>query len=111
MTDYAVSMARIFHAIRLDNAHSTPLHVSRHVLARVREVNPHCWVFAELFTGNFETDLLYQRTLGINALIREAMQCDSPADLGNKLQSPIWNGHPVGALSPIPTLDRVPPVQ
>ena len=111
MTDYAVSMAKIFHAIRLDNAHSTPLHVSRHVLARVREVNPHCWVFAELFTGNFETDLLYQRTLGINALIREAMQCDSPADLGNKLQSPIWNGHPVGALSPIPTLDRVPPAQ
>ncbi|CAK9002742.1 unnamed protein product [Durusdinium trenchii] len=111
MTDYAVGMAKIFHAIRLDNAHSTPLHVSRHVLARVREVNPHCWVFAELFTGNFETDLLYQRTLGINALIREAMQCDSPADLGHKLQSPIWNGHPVGALSPIPTLDRVPPAQ
>ena len=109
MTDYAVGMAKIFHAIRLDNAHSTPLHVSRHVLARVREVNPHCWIFAELFAGNFETDLLYQRTLGINALIREAMQCDNPADLGHKLQSPIWNGHPVGALSPIPTLDRVPP--
>eukprot|EP00438_Fugacium_kawagutii_P027890 Skav222031 [mRNA] locus=scaffold1619:91815:95405:- [translate_table: standard] len=111
MTDYAVSMAKIFHAIRLDNAHSTPLHVSRHVLARVREVNPHCWVFAELFTGNFETDLLYQRTLGINALIREAMQCDSPADIGHKLQDPIWNGHPVGALSPLPTLDRVPPAE
>lgn len=111
MTDYAVGMAKIFHAIRLDNAHSTPLHVSRHVLARVREVNPHCWVFAELFTGNFHTDLLYQRTLGINALIREAMQCDSPYDLGQKLQSPFWNGHPVGALSPIPTLDRVPPAQ
>ena len=111
MTDYAVGMAKIFHAIRLDNAHSTPLHVSRHMLARVREVNPHCWVFAELFTGNFNTDLLYQRTLGINALIREAMQCDSPADLGHKLESPLWNGHPVGALSPLPTLDRVPPSQ
>ncbi|CAE7550187.1 GDB1, partial [Symbiodinium microadriaticum] len=71
MTDYAVGMAKMFHAVRLDNAHSTPLHVSRHVLSRVREANPHCWVFAELFTGNFKTDLLYQRTLGINALIRE----------------------------------------
>ncbi|CAE7367416.1 AGL [Symbiodinium natans] len=109
MTDYAVGMAKIFHAVRLDNAHSTPLHVSRHVLSRVREANPHCWVFAELFTGNFETDLLYQRTLGINALIREAMQCDSPHDLGHKLESPLWNGHPVGALSPVPTLDRAPP--
>ncbi|CAJ1356503.1 unnamed protein product [Effrenium voratum] len=109
MTDYAVNMANIFHAIRLDNAHSTPLHVSQHVLSRCREANPHCWIFAELFTGNFSTDLLYQRTLGINALIREAMQCDSPADLGNKLQSPLWNAHPVGALSVVPTLDRVPP--
>jgi len=109
MTDYAVGMAKMFHAVRLDNAHSTPLHVSRHVLSRVREANPHCWVFAELFTGNFKTDLLYQRTLGINALIREAMQCDSPHDLGHKLESPLWNGHPVGALSPVPTLDRAAP--
>ena len=41
------------------------------------EANPHCWVFAELFTGNFKTDLLYQRTLGINALIREARFVDT----------------------------------
>ena len=73
------------------------------------------------------------------------MQCDSPHDLGHKLEwagrasvrecysdcvssvhgkpglycsgharlnfqeSPLWNGHPVGALSPVPTLDRAPP--
>eukprot|EP00931_Biecheleriopsis_adriatica_P078361 TRINITY_DN51816_c0_g1_i1.p1 TRINITY_DN51816_c0_g1~~TRINITY_DN51816_c0_g1_i1.p1 ORF type:complete len:688 (+),score=108.01 TRINITY_DN51816_c0_g1_i1:85-2148(+) len=108
MTKYAVEMARIFHAIRLDNAHSTPLHVSQHVLARVREANPHCWIFAELFTGNFATDLKFQRSLGINALIREAMQCDSPSDVGSKLLSPLWGAHPIGALSPVSTFDRAP---
>jgi len=107
MTRYAVSMACIFHAIRLDNAHSTPLHVSRHILAQVRKVNPHCWIFAELFTGNFQTDLHYQRTLGINALIREAMQCDSLADISTKLTGSLWGAHPLGALSLVPTLDRI----
>ena len=74
------------------------------------------------------------------------MQCDSPHDLGHKLEwygresvrkcysyclssvegdshiarsrslsrltfqeSPLWNGHPIGALSPVSTLDRAPP--
>jgi len=106
MTQYAVSMASIFHAIRLDNAHSTPLHVSQHVLAQVRRQNPNCWIFAELFTGNFCTDLQYQRTLGINALIREAMQCDSPADISNKLTSSIWGARPIGSIPLVPTLDR-----
>jgi len=111
MTRYAVSMAKIFHAIRLDNAHSTPLHVSQHVLAKVREANPNCWIFAELFTGNFETDLLYQGTLGINALIREAMQCNSPGELANNLQGSLWGSHPIGAISHIPTLSRRPTQQ
>lgn len=106
MTNYATSMAKIFHAIRLDNAHSTPLHVSQHILAQVRKERPHCWIFAELFTGDFQTDLLYQRTLGINALIREAMQSDSVHDIGCKLTSNLWGGHPLGAISPVPTLDR-----
>lgn len=113
MTKYATSQAEIFHAIRLDNAHSTPLHVSKHVLAQVRKTNPHCWIFAELFTGNFNTDLLYQRKLGINALIRESMQCGSPNDISGKLQSSLWGAHPIGALSPVPMLDRdpLPPVR
>jgi glycogen debranching enzyme len=108
MTQYAVSMAGIFHAIRLDNAHSTPLHVSQHVLARVRKENPQVWIFAELFTGDFKTDLHYQKTLGINALIREAMQCDHPGDIASKLSSNLWGAHPIGALSFVPALDRSP---
>jgi len=108
MTRYAQSMASVFHAIRLDNAHSTPLHVSQHMLAQVRKVNHQCWVFAELFTGNLQTDLLYQQTLGINALIREAMQSHHPRELSYHLGSTLWGAHPLGALSNIPTLDRVP---
>jgi len=108
MTRYAVSMARIFHAIRLDNAHSTPLHVSRHVLAQVRKANPHCWVFAELFTGDFQTDLLYQGALGINALIREAMQCGSVDEIAGHLRGTLWGAHPVGEVSHTPTLCRQP---
>jgi len=108
MTRYAVSMASIFHAIRLDNAHSTPLHVSRHVLAQVRKENPHCWVFAELFTGNFKTDLLYQGALGINALIREAMQCGSVDEMAGHLRGTLWGAHPVGEVSHTPTLSRQP---
>eukprot|EP00443_Scrippsiella_acuminata_P042332 CAMPEP_0115347118 /NCGR_PEP_ID=MMETSP0270-20121206/94705_1 /TAXON_ID=71861 /ORGANISM="Scrippsiella trochoidea, Strain CCMP3099" /LENGTH=1418 /DNA_ID=CAMNT_0002769009 /DNA_START=55 /DNA_END=4308 /DNA_ORIENTATION=- len=107
MTQYAVSMAKIFHAIRLDNAHSTPLHVSRHVLAQVRKANPHCWIFAELFTGNFQTDLLYQGTLGINALIRESMQCSSPHEMSGNLRGTLWGAHPIGAVSHVPTLSRL----
>mmetsp|Transcript_36750 Transcript_36750/g.105083 ORF Transcript_36750/g.105083 Transcript_36750/m.105083 type:complete len:1625 (+) Transcript_36750:66-4940(+) len=109
MTRYAVSMAQIFHAIRLDNAHSTPLHVSQHILAQCRKANPHVWIFAELFTGNFHTDLMYQRTLGINALIREAMQTDSPGDICQKLSGHLWGAHPLGEIPAVPTLDRLPP--
>ena len=54
MEKYVRSMASIFKGIRLDNAHGTPLHVSKHMLTAARRVNPDVLIVAELFTGSGE---------------------------------------------------------
>ena len=58
---------------RIDNAHSTPLSVAAAIIDAAREERPELYVVAELFSGP-EMEVLYTSTLGINALIREAMQ-------------------------------------
>ncbi|KAF8817713.1 Amylo-alpha-1,6-glucosidase, partial [Cardiosporidium cionae] len=58
------------------------LYYLQHMLKESRKVRPTIWIYAELFTGDRQMDLFYERELGINALIREAMQTYSPRDLG-----------------------------
>ena len=83
MTEYAESLAAVFDGFRLDNCHSTPLHVGVAVIDAGRRVNPNLYVMAELFTGSQEMDLKFVRELGINSLVREAYNGDSVANLSD----------------------------
>ncbi|THH18461.1 hypothetical protein EW146_g2524, partial [Bondarzewia mesenterica] len=97
MTKYVTSLARAFAGFRLDNCHSTPLHVGTFLLDRAREINPDLYVVAELFTGNEDMDTIFVSRLGINSLIREAGNAGDPKEFSRI----IWRdglGKPVGSM-------------
>ncbi len=71
MKKYVQEMAKIFHGFRLDNAHSTPLHVGEYFMKKARNQNKDLIIFAELFTGCSEKDALFCKKIGLNALVRE----------------------------------------
>ena len=56
---------------RLDNTHSTPIHVAEYMLNQARSKNKNLFIMAELFTSNDELDGLFCRRLNINAMVRE----------------------------------------
>ncbi|KAL8448053.1 hypothetical protein Emed_004052 [Eimeria media] len=107
MSRYCRNTAEVFHAVRLDNCHSTPLHVAEHMLRECRRVRPDLWVYAELFTGKQETDLQFERHLGLNALIREAMQTANAGDLVWQLKQ-FGGREAVGSLDPRPAFLQLP---
>jgi glycogen debranching enzyme len=95
MISYVTSLARTFDGFRIDNCHSTPLHVGVVLLDAARVVNPDLYVAAELFTADQEKDIVFVSRLGINSLIREAGNGCSPKEFSGLLYSH-GLGKPIG---------------
>ncbi|KIJ55238.1 glycoside hydrolase family 133 protein [Sphaerobolus stellatus SS14] len=98
MTKYVTSLASMFNGFRIDNCHSTPLHVGVALLDAARAVNPDLYICAELFTGNEDTDIHFVSRLGINSLIREAYNGHDPKDLSRLLYR-FGVGRPIGSMN------------
>jgi glycogen debranching enzyme len=95
MANYTRLMAKYFQGFRIDNCHSTPIHLAEYMLDQAREVNPNVFVVAELFTGSEEMDFKFVMRLGISALIREGMQSWSTQELSRLVHR--HGGVPIGS--------------
>ncbi|GAA5919360.1 hypothetical protein JCM6882_000241 [Rhodosporidiobolus microsporus] len=97
MSRYVASLARAFDGFRLDNSHSTPIHVGEYLMDVARRENENLYVCAELFTGRQELDELWVCRLGINSLIREAYNANSPKEQSGLLYN-FGLGKPIGSM-------------
>lgn len=108
MIGYVEELARVFDGFRIDNCHLTPIHVGEILLDAARRVNPHLYVVAELFSGSEAMDKIFVERLGLNTLIREAMQANDVKELSLLVHK--HGGRPIGLLAWLPLDDFTYPV-
>eukprot|EP00040_Diaphanoeca_grandis_P022413 m.120406 g.120406 ORF g.120406 m.120406 type:complete len:1491 (+) comp28801_c0_seq1:247-4719(+) len=95
MTKYSQQAGKMFDGLRIDNCHSTPVHVAQHMLDVARQASPDLFMFAELFTNDINLDIAIVAKLGLNALIREAMSAHDVKDLSQLVHE--YGGPPIGS--------------
>lgn len=95
MAQYVRLMAKYFIGFRIDNCHSTPIHVAEYMLDEARRVQPNLVCCAELFTGNEDTDFKFCMRLALSCLIREAMQAWSTQEMSRLVHR--HSGIPIGS--------------
>jgi glycogen debranching enzyme len=97
MEDYTQRTAELFDGIRVDNAHTTPLHVAKHMIDVARRVRPDVYVVAELFADADSKKIAYICETGVHSVILEAMRAWEPFELSRLMH--MCGGKPVGSIA------------
>ncbi|XP_076462933.1 glycogen debranching enzyme-like [Babylonia areolata] len=96
MKIYVEQTARVFHGFRIDNAHSTPLHVAEHMLDVARRQRRELFVLAELFVGDGSMERYFVNRLGINGIFKEVLNAHCQGELRGFVAE--FSGEPLGSL-------------
>ncbi len=96
MEQYTKQTAELFDGIRIDNAHTTPLHVAKHMIDVARKVRPDVYVVAELFADSDAKKRDYLSETGAHAVVLEAMRAWDPFELSRLMH--ICGGEVVGRI-------------